>query len=232
MPRPHLLLLHGALGDGRQLAPLAAALGDAVQPHLLEFEGHGATASESSSLSIEQLADDVLAYLDANGIERAHAFGYSMGGYVALHLATRHPARLGRITTLGTRFDWTPDVAAREGGMLDARVLAQQVPRFAQALMERHTAIGWEQVLERTRQMMIAIGDAPLLTQERLRSVEHTVLLMVGDRDTTVSVEETARVARSMPHGSLAVLPRTPHPVERAAVPLLASLVGDFLAAP
>ena len=64
---------------------------------------------------------------------------------------------------------------------------------------------------------------------ETLRVVTHPVRVMVGDRDATVSVEESAAVARILPAGELAVLPRTPHPIDglsAGALSLLALLMA------
>jgi hypothetical protein len=54
---------------------------------------------------------------------------------------------------------------------------------------------------------------------------------MVGDRDVTVTVEETAAVSRLMPNAELAVLPRTPHPLEQVSLDRLVPLLADFFAA-
>jgi hypothetical protein len=52
---------------------------------------------------------------------------------------------------------------------------------------------------------------------------------MVGERDNTVSVDESADIARRFPHGSLTVLPDTPHPIEQVDMALLAPALRDFL---
>jgi pimeloyl-ACP methyl ester carboxylesterase len=76
---------------------------------------------------------------------------------------------------------------------------------------------------------MKGLGAHPLLDTAALASITARVRLMVGDRDTVVTVDETARAARALPIGELAVLPGTPHPLEQVDVPLLASLLTDFL---
>ena len=51
---------------------------------------------------------------------------------------------------------------------------------------------------------------------------------MVGDRDTTVSVEESAAAYRALPSGELMVLPRTQHPIERVDVYRLADVLIEL----
>lgn len=68
----------------------------------LDFEGHANAPAHERPFSIEGFAENVIALLDDAGVESADLFGYSMGGYVAVHLAAARPDRIGRIATLGT----------------------------------------------------------------------------------------------------------------------------------
>jgi len=231
---PPLILLHGALGAAPQLAPLAALLAERldrpVEP--LELEGHGETPAHPDGYSIERLAEQVVAWLDARGAARAALFGYSMGGYVALHLARVHPERVAAVATLGTKFRWDAATAAREAARLDPAAIRAKVPRFADALAARHAgAGGWEAVLARTAALLRSLGERSLLTDATLAEVAQPVRVVVGDRDATVTVEESAGAYRALPNGELLVLPRTPHPLEQVDAGRLSAALADFFAA-
>jgi pimeloyl-ACP methyl ester carboxylesterase len=148
---------------------------------------------------------------------------------VALCLAAAAPDRVARVMTLGTKFRWTPEVAEREGRMLDPRRIEEKVPHFARALADRHGAARWEAVLAGTREMMRALGARPPLDDEALARIAVPVRVAVGDRDATVDVAESAGVARVLAAGELEVLPRTAHPLEKAPVERLARSVVEFL---
>ena len=224
-----LLLLHAALGARSQFDALAGELGERFTIHSLDFEGHGEAGPSDRPFRIEAFAENVVAYLDRNALATVDIFGYSMGGYVALHLAAVMPERVGRIFTLGTKLRWDPETSAREVRMLDPETIARKVPRFAEQLERRHAgAGGWRLVLEKTAEMMIALGDSSPLTDERFGSIAHRVRIGVGDRDATVGVEESAGVYRLLANGELMVFPRTPHPIERAPIELIASEIGRF----
>lgn len=228
MAQSDLLLLHGALGASEQFSRLMPLLADRFQLHRLDFEGHGGAPARDRPFRIEHFAENVIDYLDAQAIARIDIFGYSMGGYVALYLARTQPDRIGRIATLGTKLMWAPEVAAREVKMLDPKTIAEKVPNFARALEARHTASGWENVLARTVEMMIALGDRPALSSEDYAAIEARVRICVGDRDATVGVEESAAVYRLLPHGELDVLPGAPHPLEKAPLDRLARGLVEF----
>lgn len=222
-----LLLLHGAIGSSAQLKPIAAALTDR-EVHALDFSGHGGKPI-NGVFSIERFAADVLDFLDANHVAQADFFGYSMGGYVALFLAHTHPRRVGRILTLATKFEWSPEIAAKEIKMLDPEKITEKIPAFAAELEKRHTPNDWKQVLSQTAELMTGLGHENRLPAHDLASIAQTVRLMIGDRDTMVTLEETISVYRLLPNASLAVLPMTPHPIEKIAIDRLVQEIKSFI---
>ena len=58
---------------------------------------------------------DVIALMDALGIDKAHVVGHSMGAYTALHVGIHHPQRCISVTAAGCGWGSLPDPAAREG---------------------------------------------------------------------------------------------------------------------
>src|SRR6516162_2268625 len=58
--------------------------------------------------------DDVVAVMDALGIDRAHVVGHSMGAYTALHVGITYPQRCISVTAAGCGWGSTPDPARRE----------------------------------------------------------------------------------------------------------------------
>ena len=55
--------------------------------------------------------------------------------------------------------------------------------------------------------------------------------MIVGDRDATVSVDESAAAYRALARGELTVLPRTAHPIEQVDGALLAEQLCAFFGA-
>ena len=222
-----LYLLHGALGSAEQLSPLVNALvASGVEARTIELAGHGRTPLGAREFSVGTFVAQVRERLDADGCERPDFFGYSMGGYVALAFALSHADRTGGVMTLGTKFEWTPEIAEREASRLDPERMRAKVPQFAATLEERHAgAGGWTATLAATAGFLRRLGERPLLNEGELASIAPKVCVGVGDRDATVGVDESQRVSRRLAHGSLAVLPNTPHAFEQVDHALLATLV-------
>jgi pimeloyl-ACP methyl ester carboxylesterase len=226
----HVLLIHGALGAAEQVAPLQTELGSSHLAHLVELEGHGQTPTDASGYEIDRFVRNVRDFMSARAIDRAAIFGYSMGGYVALKLAAEAPELVVSVATLGTKLAWTPEAAAKETRRLDANAIRAKVPKFAEMLERRHLgAGGWEGVLARTAGLMAGLGTNPELNSHTMSKIACPVRLMVGDRDAVVTIEETVAGARALAKGESAVLPNTTHPFEQVRLPLLATLLRDFL---
>lgn len=224
-----LLLLHGAIGSANQFEQLVPLLEKTYKVTAIHFSGHGGTPIPSADFSIALFAKDVLHWLDSNNIKTIDIVGYSMGGYVALYLAKHHPDRVGKIFTLATKFNWTPEGATKEATMLNPDKISEKVPAFAKKLEHIHGADNWKLVLTKTAAMMLALGASPALNLTDLSEVNHTVLLSVGDKDMMVSLEETIAMYRCLKNAQLLVLPNTQHAFEKVNMNMLSQTVIDFM---
>lgn len=224
-----VILLHGAIGAADQLLPIQTELekrGATCFP--FEFSGHGRTPVSKDGFGIHQFASELKEFILTNSLQQAHLFGYSMGGYVALYLASNQANLLGNIATLGTKFDWNPETSLKESKMLNAEQIELKVPKFAEALAARHGADNWKKILSLTAQMMIDLGNHNLLDNDKLKSIENKVLLGLADNDNMVSYEETKYVFNQLKNRQFYMLPNTKHPIESVSMDLLSHLLFDF----
>lgn len=222
-----IILLHGAIGASDQLNPLAESLSvKGFSVHQFSFSGHGKMAFQER-FSIEQFAVELYQFILEHNLEQPNVFGYSMGGYVALYLESQKPNLIGKIATLATKFDWTPDGAIKEAAMLNPETIQQKVPHFAEALQKRHGE-NWIALLNKTAEMMKALGDSPLLNDEVLNTIESPVLLGLGDKDSMVRLDETRKVFAALPTSNMYMLPNTKHPIEGVNVELLVSILANY----
>jgi len=211
-----IILLHGALGSSSQLQSLAKLLEDKGRKvFLLNFSGHSGRVFSSDGFGIETFAKDLLELLNENKIEQADVFGYSMGGYVALWLAHLHPHRLGKIVTLGTKFDWSPESAEKEIRKMNAEKIEAKIPAFARLLQTRHSPNDWKEVLSKTATMMRSLGENSLLTEVVLSKIKSPVQILLGDQDDMADLNFSKQVSTWLSYGSFGLLQNTPHPIEK-----------------
>jgi Predicted hydrolases or acyltransferases (alpha/beta hydrolase superfamily) len=217
-----IVLLHGALGASMQLESLAQRLREnGKMVYLMNFSGHGGVAYSPQGFGIEIFAEDVLAFLNSEKINQVNIFGYSMGGYVALWLAHLHPQRVGKIVTLGTKFDWSPESAEKEIRKMNADKIEEKVPAFARLLQHRHAPNDWKELLRKTADMMYGLGQKPLITVEILNSINNPVKILLGDQDDMADLNYSKEVAALLSKGTFELLTETPHPIEKVNLSFL-----------
>ncbi|MGH7442382.1 MAG: alpha/beta fold hydrolase [bacterium] len=91
-----LACLHGFMGSGDNLWPLADHLKNSHRCLLMDLRGHG-RSPHGQPYTLEGMADDVYETLQDAGIGPTAVLGHSLGGKVALALALRHPDMVERL---------------------------------------------------------------------------------------------------------------------------------------
>jgi len=115
LERPGARLSYTRRGSGAAILFLQGVglMGSAWRPQIDELartfrtitpdnRGIGASTILSGALSIEAMAEDALAVMDAEGINLFHVVGHSMGGLIAQEVALRAPARVKSLSLLCT----------------------------------------------------------------------------------------------------------------------------------
>src|SRR6478609_343771 len=120
---PPVLLVHGWPQNWWVWRHVIPALTDRFRVIAPDLRGHGWSAAPAAGYEKEQLASDVLAVLDALGVERATWVGHDWGGWSGLLAALRAPARIERLLSLCVPHPW----AGRRPLPL-AALLAYQTP--------------------------------------------------------------------------------------------------------
>ncbi|MCB9184909.1 MAG: alpha/beta fold hydrolase [Flavobacteriales bacterium] len=222
-----LVLLHGFPFEGSYWQPQAEGLSAACRVLAPDLRGFGADRRAlPTALTMEQLADDVLADMDAAGVKRATIGGLSMGGYVAMALAARSPERVDALVLCNTRAtaDDAEGRAAREKTALDAlehgpQVIARaMLPKLLseQSQAQRPELVRRiESMIARQRPEAIAAASRGMaLRPDRfslLRGWTKPALVITGAHDTLMPLPTSVAMRDAMPGSRLIVLPDAAH---------------------
>ena len=166
-----VLLLHGTLSTATQLDRLAAALarpGD-VTVHALDRRGSGSSRLvHPRPLDVAFHVDDLLAYLDARGIDRASAVGVSFGGALGLELAARHPDRVAAVVAYEPPYGPVADPATQAAFAELAAAVARAhrtggAPAAAETFLRAVAGdAAWDRLSPRARRFLEHEGDGAL----------------------------------------------------------------------
>lgn len=114
---PPVLLIQGVGVHGAGWRPQVEALAERYTCLSFDNRGMGRSQPLGTSVTVEQMAEDAKALLDAEGWGAAHVVGHSLGGLVALHLALTAPERVRSLSLLCT-FSGGPHAAPLTARMI------------------------------------------------------------------------------------------------------------------
>lgn len=216
-----VLYLHSLGADLRIFDQVVARLPE--HTHLrLDLRGHGLSDAPAGAYTIQQLAQDALAVLDAAGADRAVLVGVSVGGMVALRAALDHPERVAGLVLsntaakIGDEDVWRArvDIVTEQGvGSLADSTLLRWFPeefRLANAalidgltnMIARTSATGYAGVCA-------ALGAEDL--RGRLQELKLPTLVVGGSHDLSTPPPVVAELASALPNAQLEVIDDAGH---------------------
>ena len=242
---PDLVLLHGYTGHARSWDAFAESMTDRYRVIALDQRGHGETGwAPADRYGIEDMADDLEAFVKALGLDGFSLLGLSMGGMVAMEYAGRRPAELAAVVIV----DIAPELVRAGAGRIQegakaADTFASRDEAFAAARaanplppLEHHRHRSDHSLMRTEDGRWTYRYDRALRTPATLRPRDPATawrscanfavpaLLIRGALSDLLSPEIAARMVETIPGGRFAEVADSGH-----AVPLDAP--GGFLAA-
>lgn len=195
----------------------------------VELQAHGHTGDvKDRPLTIEQSAEDIHALLKQLKIEKADFFGWSLGGAIALQIASKHPEMVRKVAVSGTALTTEgqiPDMKKNMASLTPEMFPQEWKDEYAKKNPDPN---GFPNLVAKIKQFA---ADSKPMKPEEIKAIQAPVLFLIGDAD-IVRLEHAAEVKRLLPNVSVAVLPMTDHfaPVSRAE--WVGPMVKAFLEAP
>lgn len=188
-----LVLLHGNGEDGTYFAHQIKHFSQRFRVLALDTRGHGRSPRGEAPFTIRQFTRDLLAFLDARGIERAHLLGFSDGGNIALVFALAHPERVGKLVL--------------NGANLNTRGVKRsvQVPIELGYRMARLFA-GLSAKARANAEMLGLMVNDPNVAPEELAALTAPTLVIAGEND-MIREDHTRLIAERIPNARLAFVP-------------------------
>jgi 3-oxoadipate enol-lactonase len=243
---PPVWLFHSLLADAGSCTPLAAALSGSHRVTVPDLPGFGGSApvdaaSASEDAGMEPVADRLaLAIAEAGGPVAIIGNGY--GSFVALTLALRHPALVGRLLLAGTgaAFD-EPGRAAFRG--MAAAAAGKGLAAIADTAMRRLFSPAFQQanpvLLAERRERFLATDPAmfgaacqalaALDLRDAVRDLHIPVLVLAGELDEATPPAMARQLAELLPDAIFAELPGLAHVPQLQDTAAFVTAAGGFL---
>ncbi len=223
---PALFLLHGGAGNGGQFerqTPVFAARFRVITPDAC---GQGRTTDRAGALTYHAMAEDVVALMDALGIEQTRIMGWSDGGVTGLDLAIHHPSRVTHVVTFGANFRPdglnAPDVAWNRTATAESFGPEMQRSYEAIAPDPSHYRAAMQKIIDLWR-------TQPQFAPADLGRIRAKCLIAVGEHD-VVRTDHTEALAAAIPGAELWIVPGASHSVIQEQPDVVNARVLAFLA--
>jgi pimeloyl-ACP methyl ester carboxylesterase len=200
---------------------------------LVDLAGVGGTTGTTPN-TVEEMASNVFAFLDAVKLHSYDLLGFSLGGFIAQEVALSRPWQVRRLVLAGTTPRGGQDIHMYAAGHIrDTALLDAPAPESLLVLFfEKSTssqAMGVEflkrlalRTAERDAPSALAVRDAQLTAisawgvrdetrLQRLASIQQPVLVANGDNDEMVPTKNTYLLAEHLPNANLSIYPDAGH---------------------
>ncbi len=229
---PNLLLLHGGLSSGEGFHKILPTLSERFRVITVDRGGHGRSSDSGEPFVYASMAEETKALLDQLGVSSTSVLGWSDGGVVGYHLASRCPELVTKLVALGAnvRVDGMAAEAVQwlKGRSVPDSLLAD-LPEAAADY--RRLSPNPERVLDFLKRSRDLWLRDPYITPDELERIESPVLLIGGDRN-DVRVEHLLELRASLKNARLCIIPGGSHFVMEEKPHLLLPIVMDFLTSP
>lgn len=188
-----LILLHGNGEDSTYFEHQIERFSRTFRVIALDTRGHGRSPRGSAPFTIRQFADDLLRFMDAHAIERAHVLGFSDGGNIALTFALAHPDRVDRLILNGANLN--------AAGVRRSVQIPIELGYRATSLLAR-----WSRKARDNAEMLGLMLNDPNIDPHRLKKLDVPTLVIAGTDD-MIKESHTRLIAESLPDARLAFVP-------------------------
>jgi pimeloyl-ACP methyl ester carboxylesterase len=212
-----------------QLIDAIAAERDVI---LFDNAGIGGTDGTTPD-TVEAMAEDAVAFIDALGLTTVDLFGYSLGGFVAQDVALAHPSLVRRLILAGTGPKGAPGMERWSDDVVNAVVVDETGPAgvlfvFYAPTESSQTAgqqslgriYGWQDgrdeqpSLESKNAQYRAVldwGVQDWATVQRLRNITQPTLILQGDDDIMIPTRASHTLAGLIPDARIHIFPNASH---------------------
>jgi pimeloyl-ACP methyl ester carboxylesterase len=202
-----LFLLHGYTLSSQAWRPYVDDFKEDYEVYLIDLTGHGKSEAFKEDLSIKSVAQDLNALIQYLKFDKIKAIGFSFGGDVLYQLALLNPTLIESMITIGAVGTWS----------------VNDFPVYQKAFtFENRANFPWlapyhvsddkiKALMEQFKNYIVHVSN------EELQSIQPEVLIVLGDDDEGMDIEEVARVRKQLPNSDLWILPNVAHSAHEGA---------------
>ena len=214
-----LLLLHGGTVTSSMWHSQIPSLAQHFRVIALDSRGHGRTNNPTGEFSYRLMADDVAAFIQTLGLTKPLIYGYSDGGQIALEIGMRYPGLTAALVVGAawykfseTYLNFLKAIGFEGPGVVNIEQVQEVAPYLVKLWETEHSRPDdpeyWQKLLKQISTMWWTPLD---YTAEDFQKITEPALILVGDRDDLIELEQAVEMYRLIPNAELTILPNGTH---------------------
>ena len=237
--KPPVVLLHGLMLNGSCWTPLARALEKDYDVIMPDARGHGYSSVTDHGYCYENLAADVVSFIDALGLVAPVLLGHSMGGMTAAVVASRNPKQLRGLVLADPTF-LTPqrqrEVYESDVADQHRRILNRSKKEYLDEILVRHSRRSREiNELFTQARFQTSIHAFEILKPpnpdyvQLINTLEIPSLLVIGDVGSIISNAMATELAGLNQHLEVVQIAKAGHAIPYDQPKRFSIIVQNFL---
>lgn len=224
-----LLYLHGGLSSSKDFQKYIPEFSKNFKVITIDRKGHGRSFDNNEPYSYSSMADDINLFLEYCKIDAALVIGWSDGGVVGYHLASKYPSKVIKLIAVGANYrvygltessiDWITN-------QLTVENVSKSFPQIEEEYKKLNPhPENFDNFINKTRNMWL---HDPYISTEDFIKINIPVLLVAGDKD-DIRLDHMIEMHSLLKKSQLCILPNTTHFVFDEYNDIVIKILTDFL---
>lgn len=227
-----IIFLHNAFSRGiLAFSAQISVIQNKYRCILPDLRGHGRTLCDKVEWTIPQLAEDIIGLMDILKIDKVNLVGYSMGGGVALHIATKYTERIKALITIGTASFPTEGIKSNADNFKYHILENEEDKKFIDLLVSNHYDAHKGDWRSFSKTSIENWRKYPNITKDELGRIKVPAMFIAGENDNAIMkshIEEVVSQVKNSCYKIIEECGHGPHLITEKPM-LLNDIILDFL---
>jgi pimeloyl-ACP methyl ester carboxylesterase len=233
-----LILIHGGVGNAKfNWASFYPIFSQHFRVIATDSRGHGKSDNPTKEFGYKLMSDDIAALIKELKLDRPFVAGYSDGGQIALEIGINYSKLIRGLIAGGVLAEMSETYTncihswgVTSPGEFDVEMFRKAFPEFADLMSEMHAPVYgkeyWKELFVNISHMWLDPDGFP---KDRVSEISVPSLVLHGDRDEAIPLEDPLRIYRSIPNAELSIIPNADHMAASTNVDAVAPIMLEFL---
>ena len=187
-----LILLHGNGENCNYFSKQIDEFSKHFHVYSLDTRGHGKTPRGEKPFTLNQFAEDLLAFMEEHGIDKADILGFSDGGNIAMTFAIKYPERVNRLVLNGANYN-TDGTKHYFQFFTDLKYKLTLKPAKK------------NEKIKRKNELLYIMSVEPDISEKDIMGINAKTLVIAG-KDDLIKRNHTERIAKLIPDSELIII--------------------------